>query len=69
MRQKKVTLKYLKTYLIHNGYTEPLVLSGTHGDFKNSLSSYIDFYNILEHDLSMEEQTMVENIIDRKSVV
>lgn len=61
-KNKKVSLNYLKKYLKHKGYEE-VQLSGIDGDFKNTLSSYIDFVNILGHELSYEEIQMAEKII------
>lgn len=60
---KKVSLKYLKKYFAYHGYGDNVEISGIDGEIKNNLSSYIDFKNILGHDLSFEEYIMAEKII------
>lgn len=49
--QKKVTQAKLKKYLIYKGWfskNDDIEITGIDGDFKSSLSSYIDFKNYIE---------------------
>lgn len=62
MQEKKVTRKKIASYLITNGYiTSGVAISGIDIEIKNSLSSYIDFKDILGD--KANDKDMVENII------
>ncbi|PKM78922.1 MAG: type II CRISPR RNA-guided endonuclease Cas9, partial [Firmicutes bacterium HGW-Firmicutes-13] len=59
---KKVTQKKLKSYLINEGHIEKTdEISGIDGDFKASLTSLIDFQEILPK--KIENLEMIENLI------
>jgi len=59
--KKKVTQKSIINYLKVNGYGENHLLTGIDGDFKSSLSSYIDFKKIIDE--KVNDINMVEEII------
>lgn len=66
-KEKKVTAKKIKEYLIIRGTCSKktgIEISGIDGDFKSSLSSYLLFRDIFNTDvLSYEEEQMAEKII------
>lgn len=62
MKQKRVTNKQLRGFLLSEGIIEKQdELSGIDGDFKSSLSSYLDFKRIIGDKVNNVE--MVESII------
>lgn len=69
---RKPTLKKCCDMLIQNGIlekgTKPDIFSGIDGDFKNSLSSYIDFKNILGEKADLYPE-MCEDIILRITLI
>lgn len=65
-KYKKVTLKKLKGYLKSENIQidENTQITGIDGDFKSSLSSYIDFYNILGDKVKTDfGKKLIENCI------
>ena len=66
-REKKITSKKIKEYLIMHGVCSKktgVEISGIDGDFKSSLSSYLLFREILNVSvLSYEQEKMAEQII------
>ncbi len=68
---KKVTQKLLKAFLKRHGYenVEELNITGVDGDFKSSLSSYIQFSSLLGEMVDFNPtKNMVENIIHWKCI-
>jgi len=62
LKEKKVTIKKITSYLISNGYiTHGSAISGIDIEIKSSLTSYIDFKGILGN--KANDKDMVENII------
>ncbi|MCI8609882.1 MAG: type II CRISPR RNA-guided endonuclease Cas9, partial [Firmicutes bacterium] len=67
MRERKVKQNRLRRYLQEEGYFgkgDEILITGIDGDFKGSLTAYIDFKEILGKDVfSDSEKAMVEDII------
>ena len=61
-KKKKVTAKQLKKYLLQTGeISDEDDISGVDGDFKSSLTSYIEFKGILNEKIARTE--MIEDLI------
>lgn len=61
-KKKKVTMKTFKNWLINElGYDRDTIIEGIDGDFKASLTSYIDFKKILEKTVITNEE--IEKLI------
>ena len=67
LQEKKVKQNRLKRYLIEEGYhgkNEEISITGIDGDFKASMTSYIDFKGILGKEIFTDkEKAMVEDLI------
>ena len=64
LTQNKITQKKVKTWLKLNGYGDDCEIAGIDGDFKSSMTSYLDFKHILgKETFTDDEKEMIENII------
>lgn len=64
MRQRKVTGRQLKEYLITRGHVPPFELSGFDITFKGNMGTYLDFSEILgKENFTDDENEMIEEIV------